>query len=397
MTDHKTDAKDETSWRMRTYPIVVLVALLGAMVLATVTYDRDHPTSRLGGDYPAFYGAGAVVLDGDWDELYSGERQQIEQTGLIDDDGGFLYFSYPPVVAGAYGVLAGLGYQWSFLVHTILMGLALYGAIRLLWPWLERLGLTRSALLVVALAFYPVLRAIPGGQNTTLGLLLVAAAIRLDHDGHSFWAGAAAAMLLFKPQFGLVIVALMIVARRWRMLGGWSLGALAIYTTSAVLMGGEWIADWWEQASAFRDLNLEANGTNFVSLPGFLENVFGSDSGFAWVLGYGLAAALGAAVAYYWWKHPVDRALRRWSLAAAAVVIAAPQTLYYDTGLLLLGLVVFVSMAPPRAGVVVGAMAALSWTQLASSALGWSPLGPIAWVATALLLRYVNRARQTPR
>jgi len=175
------------------------------------------------------------------------------------------------------------------------------------------------------------------------------------------------------------------------MLGGWLLGAVAIYAASAVLMGGEWIADWWEQASAFRDVNLQANGTNFVSLPGFMENVFGSDSGFAWILGYGLAAALGVAVAYYWWKHPVGHALSRWALAAAAVVIAAPQTLYYDTGLLLLGLVVLVAMATPRPAVVVGAMAALSWTQLGSSALGWSPLGPIAWIATVLLLLYVNR------
>ncbi len=360
------------------------------MLVATVAFDRDHPTTRLGGDYPSFFGAGAIALDGGWDELYSGERQQAEQAGLIDDAGGYLYFSYPPFVAGGYGLLGGLGYQLSFLIHTVLMGLALYGAVRLLWPWLYELGIPVVAVVVAALAFYPVLRAIPGGQNTTLTLLLLAVTIRLDSEDRAVWAGGAAAMLLFKPQYGVVLVPLIIVGRRWRMLAGWLAGTASLYVLSAVLMGGAWVAKWWEQAGAFRDLNLAANGHNFVSIPGFLENL-GSPA--SWLFGYGIAGLVGLAVAYYWWKNSRDHALERWTLAAAAVVVAAPQTLYYDSGLLLLGVVVFVATGAQRLGLVVGALAVLSWTQLGSEALGWSPLGPIAWMAVVWILMESNRDR----
>lgn len=384
MSDSPTEKKSDASWRVRTYPILLLVTLLGAMLLATAVYDEDDPTSRLGGDYPSFYGAGAIVSDGDWDELYSGERQQAEQAGLIDDAGGYLYFSYPPFVAAAYGLLGGLEYRWSFLLHTILMGLALYGAVRLLAPWLRHLNLPSIAVFVAALAFYPVLRAIPGGQNTTLSLLLLAAAIWLDSEDQPIWAGAAAALLLFKPQFGVVLVPLMVVGRRWRMLGGWAAGAAGLYLVSRLLMGGAWLADWWEQAGAFRDLNVIANGDNFVSFPGFLENALGVGSATAWLVGYGLAAMVGAAVAYYWWSNPRSHSVERWALGAAAVVLAAPQTLYYDTGLLLLGLVVFLEKG--RSAMVIGGLALLSWTQLAAATLGWSPLGPLSWVAVAALL-----------
>ena len=378
---------------MRTYPLAVLIALVAALLLATSVYDRDHPTSRLGGDYPSFFAAGAIASDGDWDELYAGERQQSEQAGLIDDAGGYLYFSYPPFVAGTYGLIVGLGYRWSFLVHTMLMGLALYGAVRLLWPWLHHLGLPQVAVVVATLAFYPVLRALPGGQNTTLSILLLAAAARLDHDDRPIWAGVAAAMLVFKPQFGVVLALLMIVGRRWRMLAGWSAGAVSLYAASTVLMGGAWVTDWWQQAGTFRDINAEANGFNFVSIPGFLENLLGAGSPWTWIVGYSMAAVVGAAVAYYWWSNPREYSLQRWALAGAAVVVAAPQTLYYDTGLLLLGLVWFLATQSQRMGLTFGVVVILTWAQVASQAVGWSPLGPIAWAAVVVLLARTYRDR----
>ena len=81
------------------YPIALLVALAGALVFATVAYDRDHPTSRLGGDYPAFFGAGQIVSDGDWEEVYSAERQQagVHQAGavhLFNNNKQLAYFSH---------------------------------------------------------------------------------------------------------------------------------------------------------------------------------------------------------------------------------------------------------------------------------------------------------------
>jgi hypothetical protein len=360
--------------------------LLAALLLATVVYDQDDPTTRLGGDYPAFYAAGAIALEGDWDELYLGDRQQTEQAGLIDDQGGFLYFSYPPFVAGAYAPFGGIDYRWSFLIHTVLMGLALFGAIKLLWPFLAGAGWPPVAVFALTLAFYPILRSVPGGQNTTLSLLLLALVVRLDHEERPILAGLAMALLLFKPQFGVVLVPLLLVGRRWRMLGGWAIGAGLLYAVSALLMGGAWVADWWEQASSFRDTNVVANGANFVSLPGFIENLAGIGSPLVWVLGYGLAGALGLAVAYFWWKHPRSYALPRVALAAAAVVVAAPQTLYYDAGLLLLGVVAVLPLVARQIRWIIGGAVVASWSQLAAVSLGWSPLGPLVLVATVLLL-----------
>jgi hypothetical protein len=77
--------------------------------------------------------------------------------------------------------------------------------------------------------------------------------------------------------------------------------------------------------------------------------------------------------------------LWRWALAAGAAIAIAPQTLFYDSGLLLLALVAVVWLwrRPP---LVVAVLAAVSWVQMAKGALGWSPLGPVVLVALAVLL-----------
>ena len=387
----------EHSWRLRVYPRVLLAALVAALLLAVLTYDRDHPSTRLGGDYPSFYSAGSIALAGDWDELYSAERQSAEQAGLIDDEGGYLYFSYPPFVAAAYSPLAALDYRLSFLIHTVLMAIALFAAVRLLWRWLEPVGWLLLALFVLALAFYPLLRAVPGGQNTTLSVLLVAVAVRLEHDGKPVWAGLALAGLLFKPQFGVVIVPLLVLSRRWRVLSGWAVGAGSWFLISSILMGGMWLGDWWEQAGAFRDENVAANGPNFVSLPGFFENLLGAGDPVAFALGYGVAGLFGIAVAYFWWRHPTSHHLERYALAAAAVVLAAPQTLYYDAGLLLIGLGAVAAPLTGRRAAIVGTLAAVSWVHIAADDLGWSPLGPVAWLAAVWLVwRLLRRPGDLP-
>ena len=262
------ETSDQTVWRWRAYSTAILLTLVAAVVFAAVRYDPGDPASRLGGDYPAFYGAGSIVAEGDWDELYSADRQQAAQAGFIDDEGGYLYFSYPPFVAAGYGVLSAPGDQWSFIIHTALMAAALVGAVLLLWPWLARLNIPLVGVFVVALAFQPILRSVLGGQNTPLSLLLLAAAARLDREGRPLLAGLVASLLLFKPQFGVVVLPLLIVARQWRMLLGWAIGAATLFLSAAVLTGQDWLADWWSQAGQFRDLNATANGVNFISLPG---------------------------------------------------------------------------------------------------------------------------------
>ena len=104
------------------------------------------------------------------------------------------------------------------------------------------------------------------------------------------------------------------------------------------------------------------------------------------LVGYGLAVALGAIVALLWWRAARLDVLLRWSAAAAAAVLVAPQTLFYDAGVLLLVLVAVLPLIRRPFVPMLATVVAVSWSQVAAGSLGWSPLGPLAWALVVVLL-----------
>ncbi len=355
----------------------VCAALLIAVLVSTFAGSgAAAPGGRLGGDLPAFYGAGSVAADGDWDELYDASRQIAAQADLWEDTGSYLYFAYPPYVAGVYRALVPLGYRGAYLVHTLLMGAALWAAVRLatpLVPWLRRRTLVAFT---VALTFYPMLRSVLGGQNAPLTLLLVVAVARLEHDGRAFAAGVAAALLLYKPQFGVPLALLLVAGRRWRMLRGWAAGASVLYATAALTNGLGWVGDWWSQATEFRELNMAANGSNFISIPGVVEHLLGAGSGAAGSIAVVVTVVGGAAAAALWWRRP-ERPLLRMAVAVAVIVTIAPQSLFYEAGVLFMPVAVLAPQDPTTRARVLGAFWTAGLLHLFAPGAGASPLAVV--------------------
>lgn len=383
-TSSTPDRAAERRWRRYDrYAFVLVATIIAALVVATVTGDgADTATGRLGGDYPAFYGAGSIVLDGDVADLYDPARQASAQVGLLAE-GDVLFFAYPPPVAAAYVALAAMPYRISYLVHSLLMLAALGGSLFLLRPVAPVVRRLPGLTLLVALTFYPMLRAVTGGQNTALTVLLVVLALRFEHDGRPLLAGLAVAALLYKPQFGVPIAALLLVPPRWAILRGWALGAGAFYAAGAVVAGPGWVQSWWSEATGFAEVNEGVNGFLFISVPGMVANWIGTGTTVGAILvGVGLVVA--AAVVLLIWTRTND-VVARWTLAAAAVVLVLPQALYYEAGLLVPVTVIAGATSP-----VVAVIWLLSWSQMAADALGWSPLGIVMPAALAWLVMRRN-------
>src|SRR4051812_30744108 len=88
--------------RARRVACALLLALGVAFLISVLGGSgTTAAVGRLGGDYPAFHAAGEMVLAGDGDHLYDPHRQAAAQAPYYgdDDDGGYLPFAYPPVVA----------------------------------------------------------------------------------------------------------------------------------------------------------------------------------------------------------------------------------------------------------------------------------------------------------
>ena len=354
--------------------------------------------ARLGGDYPAFHAAGSIVLAGDIDELYDSDRQTREQRDLGID--GYLAFAYAPHVAAAYAPLAALGFRLGYTVHTLLMVAALVAAIRIMPGSVARGWLAPATAL--ALGFWPLFRAVGGGQNTAVSVLLFSAAWRLLDDDRQVGAGLVAAALLYRPQYALPLVAVMVLDRRWRAVVTSAVAGAATWSITAVVLGVGWVATWMEQVLPFVERDAEVNAANSISLLGLAQAALGADHAIAVASGLAGSIAVAATVAWTWRPGGAVPLALRMAVLTSGVLLVSPHTMFYDAGLLVVvagAAWAHVDRAQDRS-VVASAIAAvwtLGFVQLVSPALGFSPL---AFVVAAVFAACTHRAviaEQPPR
>jgi hypothetical protein len=368
----------------------VLLALGLALVIATLAGSgSDGPSGRLGGDYPAFYAAGRVFAD-DPGHLYDPEVQRREQQGLYGSelDDGQLYFAYPPFAAIPYAGLGQLPYRLSYLVHTFVMAGLLVLALHLIRPLAPVVDRYFEQAVAASLVFYPMFIGIAGGQNTAVTLVLLAVAFRSLATDQELVAGVAVAAMLFKPQYAIPVLGLLVLARRWRAVAVAVAGGLALHLVSAAFLGWGWVGPWIDQVRWLAEVDAPFNAHNGISWLGVSEAVWGPGSTTAVVVGWSLAAMTVAGLAWAWfssWRPGSARSLPAlMTVTPPALLLLVPHVIYYDAGLLLLALAVLATPAPssPRVRWALVAVWAGGLTQVAASTLGIAPV----WLVTVAVL-----------
>lgn len=324
------------SRRLRTYPVLLLLALAGAFVFVILSGDGSSTASgRVGGDYPAFYTAGSLIGDDRVDDLYDPVAQAEVQENLLGDEDGYLAFAYMPHVAVAYSALAELPYRQSYVAHTLLMVGALTLGLHLLRPLVAVVDRWFSLVLAAIVTSYPMFMAVGGGQNTALTFLLLAAVWRALADDRDELAGVAAALLLFRPQYAIPVIGLLLLGRHFRAVAVATAGGAITFLVNAVILGWGWVGTWTERVGPFLETDAEVNAANSVSTVGFLQALLGTDSPVALAFGGLATLAVVAVLAWLWWSGPADLGLRM-AVTATGIVLLSPHTMFYDAGLIAL-------------------------------------------------------------
>ncbi|MCP3975131.1 MAG: DUF2029 domain-containing protein [bacterium] len=380
---------------MTVIPLVALVTLALVTLLGTALAPDD--SGQLGGDFPAFYAAGNIVTSSGYDTLYDPVVQQAAQDGLIKNDGGYLFFAYPPFVATGYAVIAPLGYRAALIVQMVLMAAAAVASVLLLRPLSPTVDRYPIAAIAAVMLFQPLLASLIGGQNTALTMLLFAAAARAEASGYPVVAGVAIGMLAYKPQFGVPLAVLAGLSGRWRVLFGTGATWVALYLAGAAVLGLGWVGPWWEQATAFRDINATVNGPLFVSWPGFIEHLTGMTGSVGQVLGLA-TMALGLLALTWLWRRRHVTVAQRYALAGAGLVMIAPQSLFYEAGVALVALILLLDL-DARMKVFSAVVWLSGWLYMASAPVANTVVLVVAMTgtlvaATALAVRAVPISRQ---
>jgi hypothetical protein len=205
------------------------LAGLGVALFAQAGRVSDVAAALGLADYIAYWSAGHQNAQGE--NPYSPEGLLVLQRGLgwPDDFPNMMY--YPPWTLALVMPFGVLPYAVSRLAWLVLhLGLVLLAADRI-WRYYGGAERYRIVAWALALCFVPTLIVLRMGQIGPLLLIGVVGFLEFERRGWDWLAGAALVLPAVKPQlvylFGLAVLLWAVDRRRWRVLVGGGLTALA--------------------------------------------------------------------------------------------------------------------------------------------------------------------------
>ena len=242
-----------TPRRLRVYPLAMFAGAAIGVLAFLAGSDGLHGLGggRVGGDFPAFYSAARIVRSGDWKGMYDPATLQRAQAEFFPDQpGGWLTFPYPPFVAAAYVPLTLFSFKTAYALHALIMAACGVAAVALLLPVLPRLRGSFLPCAAATLTFYPMFRAVMGGQNTALSLLCAAGAAAALASKKDVVAGLWLGAWMFKPQLALPVMAVVAIAGHPNVVIGAAISAATLYFVGAAITEPSWPI-WWLHDIAF--------------------------------------------------------------------------------------------------------------------------------------------------
>jgi len=233
-----------------------------------------------------------------------------------------------------------------------------------------------------ALTYYPMFRAVFGGQNTSLSLLLIVLCWHRVIRARHLEAGLYLGLLMFKPQFAVPLAGLFLFSGRRRVCLGAIVTTIALYGVGALVSGPCWPQVWFDAARGFAALDASANSANAISWLGFAEAVLGPGNPAALTLGWSLIALTILVISGIWWigGRRADFGAQL-ALASVCLVLISPHAMFYDMGLSLVAFAVLLGRpARTRPRTAVG-LWAMGLVQVPSPLVGFS-VGLFAQILT---------------
>jgi alpha-1,2-mannosyltransferase len=312
-----------TAERLRSYAEIMLALGFFAIagLFATSNGLIDYQRRPLGTDFSNVYAAGQYVLEGKPAAPFSPPLQYEKEQSIFGADTPFYGWHYPPVFLAFAAALALFPYLAALAIWQFAT-LALY-----LW---NVLAITRGPrAFLPALAFPAVFINLTHGQNGFLTAALLGGGMLLM-DRTPLVAGMLLGLLVYKPQFAVLVPLALAVSARWRVF--WAAAATVTAACAATYFAygaATWNA-FFDSLAFTRTVVLEEGGTGFYKIQSAFAAVRLWDGPVA--LAYAAQAIVALAVAFFLvriWRSESALAFKAAALIAGAILVT-PYSLDYD-------------------------------------------------------------------
>jgi Glycosyltransferase family 87 len=300
--------------------LIVMVLSLGYL-FATGSGTLDAMGRPLGTDFSNVWTAGQMALEGRAAAAYDwSAHHDVQKIAHASSDVPFYGWHYPPLFLLVAAALAMLPYVPALLVWQ---AATLVPAV-----WLATRIVPHRLTPLVALGFPAVYVCLGHGHNGFLTALLLGSGM-LMLDRRPWLAGILLGLLAYKPQFGLIVPAVLIAGLHWRAIGG----ACAAFTAASAISAALWGWPVWE--AFFNSLELTrtvvieqgATGWEKIQSPFAWARMWGGSTLVAYAV-QGMFTA-GAIAACIWLARSARTNLRNAAVCLGAL-LSTPYLLDYD-------------------------------------------------------------------
>jgi Glycosyltransferase family 87 len=327
-----------TRERIRLVAVALIIAsTLGLLYLVVTAHgDVDRQGRPLGTDFSDVYAAGTYVNEGQPAAPFDLARQYAREQAMFGAATPFYGWHYPPYFLFVAAALAKMPYGLALAVWQAVT-LALYlMAIRAILEQVPlRLNRTspsvlfRSEWLLLALAYPAVLVNIGHGQNGFLTAALLGGALAVL-DRRPLLAGVLIGLLVYKPQFGLMIPIALAAGGRWRCFTAAAITVVILTLATTLAFGPQVWTAFLASTHFTRTVALEQGNTGWHKIQSVFAwaRMWGAPIALAYVL-QGLVSVALAGALIWLWRSAAPYALKAAALCLAAI-LATPYSFDYD-------------------------------------------------------------------
>jgi hypothetical protein len=348
--------------KVRFVCVSLLTLNLVLAALMFLTFDGTHTIfgPAPGFDFAGFYTAGRILDECPPQRLYDLELQDRVfhevLPGLPPE--AKLPYVYPPFFSLLFGPLALLPYTWACLIWMLISACLYLGGLALLWRGREAIPeRERWTTLLLALSFGPFMECWLSGQASAVGFAALALALRCEALRRPFSLGLCLAPCLYKPPLLVLVIPMLVVARRWRALGGFAVGGLVLAAVSLLAAGWRgclaYVAHLATFARIMRAPTTVFPNSKFVDLDHFLGMLFRGNTPLQPIIWAAVALAVLPFLARLWWtvdRFGPDRRMLTWSATLTWTLVLNGYIGLYDAILVVPGLIITADVLYRRTG-----------------------------------------------
>ena len=292
----------------------------------------------LGGDFIEFYSIGKILNNYQPARVYDLQLATVLQHVALPSmpETQMLVFGQAPFIASLFRPFALLPYAWAYVAWLGFSAGLYIASLALLFRTVHLDAQDRKTGFLLALSSTPFLfETWIGGQMSVVVFFIWALFFWCLENDRRLIAGFVLALCLFKPTLVALPAIMLLVGRRWRVLGGFAAGGVAMALLSIATVGLEGCRAWLGALAMNGHIVARAGEAShqakYVDLLAFSHLLFP-----AWPIMADIVSAVVAVIAVgwlglAWWTSDLSSTdLRLWAATLCFTLVANPYVPIYD-------------------------------------------------------------------